>query len=63
MSSRQTSDHNQSSQFNVLLGSQKVGFQCHPNIKKLGVSQPSVSISVRRGEQIVKSMKLELIKE
>jgi hypothetical protein len=32
-------------------------------MKKLGVSQPSVSISVKRGEKIAKAMKLELIKK
>jgi hypothetical protein len=31
--------------------------------KKLGVSQPSVSISVKRGEKIAKTMQLELIKD
>ena len=31
--------------------------------KKRGVSQPSVSISVRRGEKIAKAMQLELIKK
>ncbi len=30
--------------------------------KKLGVSQPSVSISVKRGEKIAKAMQFELIK-
>ena len=31
--------------------------------KKLGVSQPSVSISVKRGEKIAKAMQLEFIEE
>ena len=31
--------------------------------KKLGVSQPSVSISVKRGEKIAKAKQLELIKD
>jgi putative transposase len=31
--------------------------------KKLGVSPPSVSISVKRGEKIANAMQLELIKE
>ncbi len=30
--------------------------------KKLGVSQPSVSISVKRGEKIAKAMQFELIR-
>jgi hypothetical protein len=30
--------------------------------KKLGVLQPSVSISVKRGEKIAKAEKLELVK-
>ncbi len=41
----------------------KLGWSATELSKKLGVSQPSVSISVRRGEQIAKSMKLELIKK
>jgi hypothetical protein len=39
----------------------KLGLSATELSKKLGVSQPSVSISVRRGEQIAKSMKLEFI--
>jgi hypothetical protein len=31
--------------------------------KKLGVSQPSVSISVKRGEKIAKTSQLELVEE
>ena len=41
----------------------KLGFNATELSKKLGVSQPSVSISVRRGEQIAQSMKIKLIKE
>jgi len=41
----------------------KLGYSATALSKKLGVSQPSVSISVKRGEQIAKGMQLELIKE
>jgi putative transposase len=41
----------------------KLGFSANEISKKLGVSQPSVSISVKRGEKIAKNMQLELIKE
>jgi hypothetical protein len=39
----------------------KVGFSATELSKKLGVSQPSVSISVKRGEKIAKAEKLELV--
>ena len=38
----------------------KLGFSATELSKKLGVSQPSVSISVKRGEKIVKDKQLEL---
>jgi hypothetical protein len=38
----------------------KLGFSATELSKKLGVSQPSVSISVKRGEQIAKTEQLEL---
>jgi putative transposase len=41
----------------------KLGFSATELSKKLGVSQPSVSISVKRGEQIAKGMQLKFIKE
>jgi putative transposase len=41
----------------------KLGFSAPEISKKLGVSQPSVSISVKRGEKIAKAMQLELINE
>jgi putative transposase len=41
----------------------KLGLSATELSKKLGVSQPSVSISVKRGEKIAKAMQLELIKE
>jgi putative transposase len=41
----------------------KLGFSASELSKKLGVSQPSVSISVKRGEQIEKDLQLELIKK
>ena len=41
----------------------KLGFSATELSKKLGVSQPSVSISVKRGEKIAKAMQLELIEE
>jgi hypothetical protein len=37
-----------------------LGFSATELSKKLGVSQPSVSISVKRGEQIAKTEQLEL---
>ncbi len=40
----------------------KLGMRATELSKKLGVSQPSVSISVKRGEKIAKDMQLELIK-
>ena len=39
----------------------RLGFSATELSKKLGVSQPSVSISVKRGEKIAKAMQLELI--
>ncbi|MCP4628694.1 MAG: transposase [bacterium] len=41
----------------------RLGFSATELSKKLGVSQPSVSISVKRGEKIAKTMQLELFKE
>ncbi len=41
----------------------KLGFSATELSKKLGVSQPSVSISVKRGEKIAKAELLELIME
>ena len=41
----------------------KLGFSATELSRKLGVSQPSVSISVKRGEKIAKDRQLELIKE
>jgi len=41
----------------------RLGFSATELSKKLGVSQPSVSISVKRGEKIAKAMQLELIKD
>ncbi|MBW2741199.1 MAG: transposase [Deltaproteobacteria bacterium] len=41
----------------------KLGFSAMELSKKLGVSQPSVSISVKRGEKIAKARQLKLIKE
>ena len=41
----------------------KLGLSATELSKKLGISQPSVSISVKRGEQIAKGMQLEFIKE
>jgi DNA-binding transcriptional regulator GbsR (MarR family) len=38
----------------------KLEFSATELSKKLGVSQPSVSISVKRGERIAKSQQLEL---
>jgi predicted transcriptional regulator len=40
----------------------RLGYSATELSKKLGVSQPSVSISVKRGEKIAKDMQLELIK-
>ena len=39
----------------------KLGFSATELSKKLGVSQPSVSISVKRGERIAKAEHLEFI--
>jgi putative transposase len=41
----------------------KLGFSATELSKKLGVSQPSVSISVKRGEKISKAKQLELIRD
>jgi len=41
----------------------RLGFSATELSKKLGVSQPSVSISVKRGEKIAKAMQLEFSKE
>ena len=41
----------------------KLGFSATELSKKLGISQRSVSISVKRGEKIARSEQLELIKE
>jgi putative transposase len=41
----------------------KLGFSATELSKKLGVSQPSVSISVKRGEKIAKAGQLELVVE
>jgi predicted transcriptional regulator len=38
----------------------KLGFSATELFKKLGVSQPSVSITVKRGERIAKAEQLEL---
>ena len=40
----------------------ELGFTATELSKKLGVSQPSVSISVKRGERIAKAEQLELFK-
>jgi len=39
----------------------KLGLSATELSKKLGVSQPSVSISVKRGERIAKAEQLELV--
>jgi putative transposase len=39
----------------------KLGFSATELSKKLGISQPSVSISVKRGERIAKAEQLELV--
>jgi len=39
----------------------KLGFSATELSKKLGISQPSVSISVKRGERIAKVDQLELV--
>ena len=41
----------------------KLGFSATELSKKLGVSQPAVSLSVKRGEQIAKGMQLKLVKK
>ena len=40
-----------------------LGYSATELSNKLGVSQPSVSISVKRGEKITKAMQVELIKD
>ena len=39
----------------------ELGFSATAISKKLGISQPSVSISVKRGERIAKSEQMELV--
>jgi len=39
----------------------KLGFSATELSKKLGISQPSVSISVKRGERIAKAEQLKLV--
>ncbi len=41
----------------------KLGFSATELSVKLGLSQPSVSISVKRGEKIAKTEQLEVIKD
>ncbi len=41
----------------------KLGFSATELSKKLGISQPSVSISVKRGEKIAKAEQLELVED
>jgi len=41
----------------------RLGYSATELAKKLGVSQPSVSISVRRGEKIAQTMQIELVKD
>jgi hypothetical protein len=41
----------------------KLGFSATELSKKLGVSQPTVSISVKRGEKIAKAEQLELVED
>jgi len=41
----------------------KLGFSATELSKKLGVLQPSVSISVKRGEKSAKAEQLELVEE
>jgi len=41
----------------------KLGFSATELSKRLGVSQPSVSISVKRGEKIAKTGQLELVED
>ena len=41
----------------------KLGYSATELSRKLGVSQPSVSISVKRGEKIAKARQLKFIKE
>ncbi len=41
----------------------KLGFRATELSKKLGVSQPSVSISAKRGEKIAKAEQLELVED
>jgi len=41
----------------------KLGFSATELSIKLGISQPSASISVKRGERIAKAEQLELVKD
>jgi predicted XRE-type DNA-binding protein len=41
----------------------KLGFSATELSKKLGVSQPTVSISVMRGEKIAKAEQLKLVED
>jgi hypothetical protein len=41
----------------------KLGFSATELSKKLGISQPSVSISVKRGEKIARAEQLELVEK
>jgi len=41
----------------------KLGFSATELSKKLGVSQPSVSISVMRGEKIAQAEQMELVED
>ncbi len=41
----------------------KLGFSATELSKKLGVSQPSVSISLKRGEKIAKAEQIELVED
>jgi hypothetical protein len=45
------------------LGAKKVGFSATELSKKLGVSQPSMSISVKRGEKIAETGQLDLVED
>ncbi len=41
----------------------KLGFSATELSQKLGVSQPSISISVKRGEKIAKAEQIELVED
>jgi len=49
--------------YNSYWAVRKLGYSATELSRKLGVSQPSVSISVKRGEKIAKVRQLKLIKE